>query len=86
MDSITLDQLCGRGTTTLSLSSTTLTPMQSSVSYTTRFVTSSYNHQCDNFIKRLGAKKTQYQSEVDQALKNDPAYTGNRDNGVSFAW
>lgn len=86
MESVYSDQLCGRGTTTLSLSSTTLTPMQSSVSYTTRFVTTAYNNQCDNFIKTLGAKKTQYQLEVDQALKNDPTYTGHRDKGVSLAW
>ena len=86
MESVYSDQLCGRGTTTFTLSSTALTPMQSSVSYTTRFVTTAYNEQCDNFIKTLGAKKTQYQLKVDQALKNDPTYTGHRDKGVSLAW
>lgn len=86
MESVSLDQLCGRGTTTMSLSSISLAPMQSSVSYTTRTVTIGFNNQCNNYIKTLGAKKTQYQSEVNEALKNDPNYTGHRDKGVSLAW
>ena len=86
MESVSLNQLYGRGTTTMTLSSMALTPMQSTVSYTTRTVTTGFNNQCNNYIKTLGAKKAQYQLEVNEALKNDPNYTGHRSNGVRLAW
>ncbi len=81
-----LNKLCGRGTTSLSIGSLISTPTQSTVVYTTRSVTTGYNNQCNSFIKNLGQKKAQYQSEVNEALKNDPNYTGHRDKGVSLAW
>ena len=78
--------LLGRGTSTLTLSSITVTPVQSTVVYGTRTTTIGYNKQCNNYIDTLRAKRVKLQAKVDDHLKTDPNYTGARDDGVSLAW
>lgn len=78
--------LLGRGTSTLTISSITVTPVQSTVIYVTRTTTIGYNRQCNNYIDTLRAKRVKLQTKVDDHLKTDPNYTGARDDGVSLAW
>lgn len=85
-DFSSIDQLRGRGTSSLSLPSLITTRTHSYISDTVGTTTGSFNTQCNEFITRLNYTKALRQSKVNEAIKLDPSYTGHRQRGVSLAW